>query len=45
MAQCPNVYVKLGGISQPRTGYDWYARNQPIGSEELAETMAPYMNY
>ena len=28
-----------------RTGYDWYARNQPIGSEELAETMAPYMNY
>ncbi|MCH8351676.1 MAG: amidohydrolase family protein [Chloroflexi bacterium] len=45
VAQCPNVYVKLGGIGQPRTGYDWYARNQPIGSEELAETMAPYMNY
>ena len=45
VAQCPNVYVKLGGIGQPRTGYDWYARRQPIGSEELAETMAPFMNY
>ena len=45
VAQCPNVYVKLGGIGQPRTGYDWYARDRPIGSEELAETMAPYMNY
>jgi len=45
VAQCPNVYVKLGGIGQPRTGYDWHARSQPIGSEELAESMAPYMNY
>ena len=45
VAQCPNVYVKLGGIGQPRTGHDWYARDKPIGSAELAETMAPYMNY
>ena len=45
VAQCPNAYVKLGGIGQPRTGYDWSARDKPIGSEELAETMAPYMNY
>ena len=45
VAECPNVYVKLGGIGQPRTGYDWYARTTPIGSEELAPIMAPYMNY
>lgn len=45
VAECRNVNVKLGGIGQPRTGYDWYARTQPIRSEELAETMAPYMNY
>jgi len=45
VAKCPNVVVKLGGIGQPRTGYDWSARDKPIGSEELAETMAPYMNY
>ena len=45
VAKCPNVVVKLGGIGQPRTGYDWAARDKPIGSEELAETMAPYMDY
>jgi predicted TIM-barrel fold metal-dependent hydrolase len=45
VAECPNVYVKLGGIGQPRTGYDWFAREKPIGSEELAELMSPYMNY
>ncbi len=45
VAKCPNVVVKLGGIGQPRTGYDWSARDVPIGSEELAGLMAPYMNY
>ena len=45
VAKCPNVVVKLGGIGQPRTGYDWYARDKPIGSEELAGLMAPFMNY
>ena len=45
VAQCPNVFVKLGGIGQPRTGYDWSARDIPIGSEELAGVMAPYMDY
>ena len=45
VAKCPNVTVKLGGIGQPRTGYDWSAREKPIGSEELAGLMAPFMNY
>ena len=45
VADCPNINVKLGGIGQPRTGYDWHDRTQPIGSTELAETMAPLMNY
>lgn len=45
VAKCPNVTVKLGGIGQPRTGYDWFAREKPIGSEELAGLMAPFMNY
>ena len=45
VADCSNVYVKLGGIGQPRTGYDWSDREKPIGSEELAELMSPYMNY
>ena len=45
VAACPNVYIKLGGIGMPRTGFDWHARTKPIGSEELAESMAPFMNY
>jgi predicted TIM-barrel fold metal-dependent hydrolase len=45
VAACPNVYVKLGGIGMPRTGFDWHARNTPIGSEELAASMTPFMSY
>ena len=45
VAECPNVNVKLGGIGMPRTGFDWHERDVPIGSEELAESMAPFMNY
>ncbi len=45
VAECPNVVVKLGGIGMPRTGFDWHARDVPASSEELAESMAPLMNY
>ena len=45
VSECPNVNMKLGGIGMPRTGFDWHLRETPIGSEELAESMAPFMNY
>jgi L-fuconolactonase len=45
VAACPNVTIKLGGIGMPRTGFDWHTRPQPIGSEELAASMAPFMTY
>jgi L-fuconolactonase len=45
VAACPNVNLKLGGIGMPRLGFDWYNRAKPIGSEELAQTMAPFMTY
>ena len=45
LAECPNVVMKLGGVGQPRYGFDWHLRDRPIGSEELAEAMAPLMNY
>jgi L-fuconolactonase len=45
VAECPNVTIKLGGMGMPRTGFDWHVRARPIGSEELAAAMAPYMNY
>ena len=45
VASCPNINMKLGGIGMPRTGFDWHVRDVPIGSEELAESMAPFMSY
>jgi predicted TIM-barrel fold metal-dependent hydrolase len=45
LAQCPNVLLKLGGIGMPRFGFDWHTRDKPIGSEELAGSMAPLMSY
>ena len=45
VAVCPNVIIKLGGIGMPRYGFDWHAREEPIGSVELAESMAPFMNH
>ena len=45
VAQCPNIYLKVGGIGMPRMGFDWHTRTTPIGSEELAKDMAPLVNY
>ena len=45
VAECPNINIKLGGIGMPRTGFDWHARSKPIGSEELAASMTPFMTY
>jgi L-fuconolactonase len=45
VAACPNVNVKLGGMGMPRLGFGWHTRAIPIGSEELAESMAPFMTY
>jgi L-fuconolactonase len=45
VAECPNVHLKLGGIGMPRLGFDWHTRARPIGSEELAASIAPIMSY
>jgi predicted TIM-barrel fold metal-dependent hydrolase len=45
VAKCPNVVIKLGGVGQARYGYDWPRRQVPIGSEELAESLAPLMHH
>src|SRR5438105_5700716 len=45
VAKCSNVNLKLGGIGMPRLGFDWHTRDTPIGSEELAQLMAPLMSY
>jgi predicted TIM-barrel fold metal-dependent hydrolase len=45
VAACPNITLKLGGLGMPRMGFDWHTRAVPIGSEALAEDMAPWMQY
>ena len=41
----PQIFVELGGIGMPRLGFDWHGREKPVGSEELATSMAPLMSY
>jgi predicted TIM-barrel fold metal-dependent hydrolase len=45
VAACPNVVIKLGGLGMVRCGFDWHTREKPIGSEELATAMSPYLTY
>ena len=45
VAACPNVVIKLGGLGMVRCGFDWHTREKPIGSEELAKDMAPFLDY
>lgn len=45
VATCPNVVVKLGGLGMVRCGFDWHTREKPIGSEELAVSMAPFLSH
>ena len=45
VAQCPNIFMKLGGVGQPRYGFDWHLWDRPIGSEALADALSPLMNY
>jgi predicted TIM-barrel fold metal-dependent hydrolase len=42
LARCPNVFVKLGGLTMSLAGFGWHKRPTPPGSAELAEAMAPY---
>lgn len=42
LAGCPNVRVKLGGRTMSMSGFGWHKRPSPPGSNELAETLAPY---
>ena len=45
VAACPNIVMKLGGIGMPRIGFDWHERETPVGSEEIADSIAPIMHY
>ncbi len=42
VAECPNVVVKLGGLSMTICGFEWHTRDLPPTSNELAEATEPY---
>jgi L-fuconolactonase len=42
LADCPNAFVKLGGLGMPICGFGWSERATPPGSAEIAEVVAPY---
>ena len=43
LAQCPNVYVKIGGLGTAVFGYDFAARSTPPSSLELATAWRPWI--
>jgi predicted TIM-barrel fold metal-dependent hydrolase len=43
LAERQNVWVKLGGLGQPITPFDFYRRPQKPGSAELAQAWWPYI--
>lgn len=42
LSRCPNVVVKLGGLTMPINGFDFHKRDKPPGSEELARVLGPW---
>ena len=45
LANCPNVFVKLGGVGSLRSGYDWHERAVKPSSAELASALGPYFKW
>jgi L-fuconolactonase len=42
LAECPNVFMKLGGLGLPVMGFGFDARVPQASSEELADAWRPY---
>jgi L-fuconolactonase len=45
LAECPNVYVKLGGFGMELFGFGWHERPRPPDSVHLAEAITPYFSW
>lgn len=45
LADCPNVYFKLGGINMKVNGFEWHRRDVPPGSDELVERTSRYYDF
>jgi len=42
LSECPNVCVKLGGLTMSMSGFGWHKREILPASSELAQAMEPY---
>jgi len=42
VAQCPNVFAKLGGLAMEHAGFHWHERPRPPTSDELVEACGDY---
>ena len=45
VAQRENVVVKLGGFGNLISGYDWHQRPAPPTSQEVADTIGPWLTH
>jgi predicted TIM-barrel fold metal-dependent hydrolase len=43
LAQCPNVFAKLGGMAMRINGFDFHEKADPPSSETLAAAWKPYV--
>ena len=44
LSQCPNVFVKVGGMGMRINGYDFAEKAEPPSSETLAAAWKPYVD-
>lgn len=42
IAECANIYAKLGGLAMPDSGFGWDLRDRPATSDELVEAHRRY---
>ena len=45
LAECPNVYAKLGGLAMPINGWGWHKRELPASSDELVAKHEKYYSH
>ncbi len=45
VAECPNVYAKLGGLAMPDVGFGWDTRDVPPTSDEFVEAQERYYDH
>jgi predicted TIM-barrel fold metal-dependent hydrolase len=45
LAECPNVYMKLGGLAMPDNGFGWDGRERPPTSDEFVQAQARYYRH